>query len=89
MSTATASLLAQIPRTDGLPQRAVTCVNVRREEKAVFDHLVSWWRLECGEELTQWDAFSVLLAAALENPRLEAPRELRERHARVVSSGSR
>jgi hypothetical protein len=64
-------------REDGEPRRAVTSVNVRREEKLLFDHLHSWWRLQDGAALSQVDAFSRVLALALENPRSNAPPELR------------
>lgn len=60
------------------PRRAVAGLNVRHEDKAVFDALQAWWSLERGRPLSQWDAFSILLAAALENPALVVPRVVRE-----------
>lgn len=68
--------LPPLPRTDGEPRRAVTSVNLRHDDKALFDHLHTWWSLQEGRSLRQWDAFSILLAAALDNPRLQRPADL-------------
>ena len=68
-----------LPRVDGKPSRALTSLNLRRREKAVFDHLHSWWSLRRGQPLSQADAFSILLALALENEKAELPPELLER----------
>lgn len=62
---------------DGKPHRAVTSVNLRFEDKRKFDLMHAWWSLEQGVPLTQWDAVSILMAAALENPRLSLPADLR------------
>jgi hypothetical protein len=67
-----------LPRTDGAPRRAHACLNVRREEKRVVDHLQSYWSLRSGRELAQADAFSIVLAAALRSGLLDVPRELAE-----------
>lgn len=67
--------MLDIPRTDGLPSRPYTSVNARFEEKRAFDHLHSWWRLQ-GEALDQIDAFSRVLALALEHPSANAPPDL-------------
>lgn len=64
-------------RVDGEPRRALTSVNVRHEEKRVFDHLHSWWRMQDGQPMSQCDAFSRVLALALENPKVDAPQDLR------------
>lgn len=66
-------------RVDGLPRRALTSVNVRHDEKLVFDHLHSWWRLQGGRAMSQCDAFSRVLALALEHPKVDAPQELRRK----------
>lgn len=63
-------------RTDGRPRRAVTSINVRHEDKAVFDHLHSWLVLRERQPLSQWDAFSVVLRAALGNPKLDVPSDV-------------
>lgn len=68
-----------LPQVDGQPRRSLTCVNARFEDKAVFDLLVAWWRLQGQRSLTHWDAFSVLLDAALNDPGLDVPAELRRR----------
>lgn len=65
------------PKIDGKPHRAVTSVNLRHEEKAMFDHLHSWWSLRHGRALRQWDAMSILLNLALSNPHADLPEELR------------
>lgn len=61
---------------DVSPRRAVASVNVRRDDKAVFDALHAWWSVERRRPLTQWEAFSVLLAVALENPEFRVPAEV-------------
>lgn len=66
-------------RTDGQPRRALTSVNVRHEEKLVFDHLHSWWRLQAGAPMSQCDAFSRMLSLALEHPKVDAPQDLRRK----------
>ena len=71
------SLLPPLPRTDREPRRALGCLNVRREEKRVVDHLQSYWELRTGRQLSQCDVFSVLLFAALQSGLLEVPAELR------------
>ena len=53
--------------------RGVTCVNVRREDKALFDELQSWWSFTHGQPLSQWDTFTLLLAAALGNGDADLP----------------
>jgi hypothetical protein len=55
----------------------VTSLNLRFEEKELFDVLHSWWALRSGRSLKQWDAFSILLAYALANPVADLPEELR------------
>lgn len=63
-------------RTDGRPHRAVTSVNVRHEDKAVFDHLHSFLVIRERRPLSQWDAFSIVLRAALGNPKLDVPADV-------------
>lgn len=57
--------------------RGTASLNVRHEDKVVFDALQAWWSVERGRALPQWDAFSFLLAAALENPDVRLPEEVR------------
>lgn len=59
------------------PGRGTSSLNVRHEDKVVFDALQAWWSVEQGRALSQWDAFSVLLALALENPGVRLPGEVR------------
>ena len=66
-------------RLDGRPHRAVTSVNVRHDDKALFDHLHTFWSLRRGSPLRQWDAFRLVLELAVENPRAQVPRELLDR----------
>lgn len=66
-------------RLDGLPRRAVTSVNVRHDDKALFDHLHTFWSWRRGRPLRQWDAFRLVLELAVENPRAQVPDEIRER----------
>lgn len=69
-------LKLDLPRTDGLPRRAYSAVNARFDEKHAFDHLHTWWRLSSGEDLSQIDAFSRVLALALDHPDADAPADL-------------
>lgn len=69
-------VLQQLPRVDGEPRRALACLNVRREEKRVVDHLQSWWSLRWGRELSQCDVFSILLAAAMRSGLVDLPADL-------------
>lgn len=71
-----------LPRIDSKPRRALTSLNLRRREKAVFDHLHSWWSLRRGHPLSQADAFSVLLTLALQNDGADLPPELAARQRR-------
>ena len=48
------------------PPRRTSSVEVRREDKELFDALQAWWLLRHGERLTQWELFTVLLVEALE-----------------------
>lgn len=52
---------------DGPVVQKVATVAVRPDDKQVFDALQSWWRLQYGERLTQWELFTHVLAAALED----------------------
>lgn len=65
-----------LPRVDGRPSRALTSLNLRAEEKALFDHLHSWWSLRQGRSLRQADAFIILLALAMSNPAADVPEGL-------------
>lgn len=69
----------RLPRLDGKPSRAHASVNLRKEEKALFDHLHSYWSLRAGRSLRQTDAFSLLLTLAVANPQADVPEEVRER----------
>lgn len=57
----------------GLPQRAVTSLNVELDLKQQFDFLHAWWELETGQAISQPDAVRILIAAALDNPRVSRP----------------
>lgn len=63
-------------RLDGQPRRAVTSLNLRFEDKRIFDHLHSWWSMREGSTLTQPEAFAILLRLALGNPAAELPEDL-------------
>lgn len=65
-----------VPQTDGEPRRPWSSLNVRAGEKRKFDLLHQWWEIEAGRDLTQWDAFSILLSKFLERD-VELPREMR------------
>lgn len=47
--------------------RKTATVQVRPEDKAVFDALQAWWHFRHGSRLTQWELFSLVLAAAVSN----------------------
>lgn len=65
-----------LPRVDGEPRRALASINVRRDEKRVFDLLHSWWSLRAESTLSQQDAASILFALALNNPDADLPADL-------------
>ena len=65
-----------LPRVDNEPRRALASLNLRHEEKRVFDLLHAWWALRTGSALSQQDAVSILLALALKNPDADLPQEL-------------
>jgi hypothetical protein len=70
---------AILPALRHAPQRAVTSLNVEDDMKLVVDHMHTFWRLETGDDINQPDAVRILVLAALDNPRLRVPDELRER----------
>lgn len=51
---------------DSNPSRALTSVNVRRDDKDVFDILQAYWTIRKGRALTQWETFTVVLAESLD-----------------------
>lgn len=57
-------------------------MNLRYEEKADVDLLQAYWSRRRGRSLKQWDTFSVILSAALANPELDVPEELRPARSR-------
>jgi hypothetical protein len=57
----------------GIPQRAVTSLNIEMDLKQQFDFLHAWWELETGQAISQPDAVRILLAAAIDNPRVSRP----------------
>jgi hypothetical protein len=61
---------------DVSPRRSVAGVNIRRDEKPIYDALLAWWSVERGRTLTQWEAFSILLSFALTHPELRLPPEV-------------
>jgi hypothetical protein len=67
-----------LPKLRHPPQRNVTSLNVEDDVKSQVDYLHAWWEMTTGERLSQPDAVRILLAAALDNPRLSAPPAFRE-----------
>lgn len=55
-------------------RRATACVNVRWEDKEVFDAVRAWLSYRRGRVVSQWDVFSFVLATALENDSSELAR---------------
>lgn len=58
-------------------RRALACVNARREDKALFDMLHSYWCMRGTAPVSQPDAFRKLLEAALGNAQLDVPAGIR------------
>lgn len=52
-------------------RRGTASLNIRHEDKAVFDAIQLWASHRRGRALTQWEAFSLILAAALGNKEAE------------------
>lgn len=63
-------------KLDGRPRRSVTSVNVRHDDKAIFDLIHAYWALRSGRRLSQWDAFRRVLELAAQHPAAEIPRDL-------------
>jgi hypothetical protein len=55
-------------------RRGTASINVRWEDKVVFDAIQAWASHRKGRYVSQWDAFSLLLGAALENEASELGR---------------
>ena len=74
MAFASSDVFELVP--DGAVAPNLASVKLRRDDKVVFDQLKSWWSLQAGRELSQPEAFTRLLAAALESEetRLPVPR---------------
>ncbi|HVM44374.1 MAG TPA: hypothetical protein VM582_00460, partial [Candidatus Thermoplasmatota archaeon] len=51
---------------EGPVVRKTATVQIRPEDKEVFDALQAWWFLRHGRRVTQWELFTELLAAATE-----------------------
>ena len=49
------------------PVRKVATLAVRYEDKEVSDALQAWYHVRFGRPVTQWELFSLVLAAALAN----------------------
>lgn len=62
---------------DGPVLPNLSSLKIRRDDKAVFDQLKAWWSLRRAEEITQWEAFTLLLAAALKAEEARLPEEAR------------
>jgi hypothetical protein len=58
---------------DGPVVHFLASLQVRRDDKEVFDQLKAWWSLKRGREVTQWEAFTLVLAAALEHEEARVP----------------
>lgn len=64
--------LELVPEGPVLPNLA--SVKLRRDDKEEFDRLQAWWSCQAGRQLTQWEAFTLLLAAAYESESTRVPR---------------
>lgn len=51
---------------DSSPSRALTSVNVRRDDKVVFELLVAFYSLQLGRPVRHWEAFTMLVADVVE-----------------------
>lgn len=49
------------------PLRKVATYQIRYEDKVVSDALQAWHLWRYGKRVTQWELYSIVLAAALEN----------------------
>lgn len=47
--------------------RKTATVQVRPEDKVLFDALQAWYLFTAGKRLTQWELFTLVLVDALEN----------------------
>jgi hypothetical protein len=72
------SLVSAAPALELVPDGPVlpnlSSVKIRRDDKVEFDRLKAWWSVEAGRELSQWEAFTLLLAAAFESDATRIPR---------------
>ena len=57
---------------EGPVKRSTATINIRWEDKAVFDSVQTWLAYQKGRPVHQWDVFTFLLAAALETDELAA-----------------
>lgn len=48
-------------------QRGTSSINVRWEDKAVFDAIQVWLSYQRGASVTHWEVFTFILATALES----------------------
>ena len=53
---------------DVKPPSPVVTIAMLREDKAVFDAAQAWLSARAGRRVTQWEAFTVILAEALGHP---------------------
>lgn len=58
---------------DGPVLPPLASLKLRRDDKAVFDQLKAWWSLRRGRDLSQWEAFTILLGVALEHEEARLP----------------
>lgn len=72
-----------VPQTDGAPHRPWSSINVRREDKRRFDLIHASWQMQLGEDLSQWDCFSVLLSDYLRRAHQDLPAGVAEQCAVV------
>lgn len=49
------------------PMRVLSSLNVRRDEKALFDAYQMWLSYREGRSIQQWEAFAFLMRCAFEN----------------------
>ncbi|MFA5862545.1 MAG: hypothetical protein WDA16_12705 [Candidatus Thermoplasmatota archaeon] len=67
-----------------MPHRPWASLNIRHAEKLGFDVVHSWLCLTRGEQLSQWDAFSIIWAEFL--VRTDLPPVIVEQIARKMAA---
>ena len=70
---------AFLPHLKNRPQRRVTSANLEDDLKSLIDFIHKFWELSFGVTISQPDVLRLLVAAALEHPRILLPEEARSR----------